>query len=76
MVDCNKAGDSLLDQQKMMGAYFNVIGTNTGYIIHPDEILADHFMMLMRGDTVNLNQLPFEGNNLELLQQIKDILSN
>ena len=76
LVDCNKAGDSLLDQQKMMGAYFNVIGTNTGYIIHPDEILADHFMMLMRGDTVNLNQLPFEGNNLELLQQIKDILSN
>ncbi len=29
-------------------AYFEKIGNNTGYIIHPDEILADNFVHLVR----------------------------
>lgn len=34
---------------KKLPAYFEKIGKNTGYIIHPDEILADNFMFLVAG---------------------------
>ncbi len=30
--------------------YARQIGGNTGYIIHPDEILADNFVLLVRGE--------------------------
>ncbi|MFO0899665.1 MAG: hypothetical protein U0836_19730 [Pirellulales bacterium] len=30
--------------------YARQIGENTGYIIHPDEILADNFVLLVRGE--------------------------
>lgn len=30
--------------------YFAAIGRNTRYIIHPEEILADNFVLLVRGD--------------------------
>jgi hypothetical protein len=30
--------------------YFNAIGLNTRYIIHPEEILADNFVLLVRGE--------------------------
>lgn len=32
-------------------SYFEQIGENTGYIIHPDEILADNFVHLVKGTT-------------------------
>jgi hypothetical protein len=32
-------------------AYFDKIGRNTKYIIHPDEILADNFVHLVMGET-------------------------
>jgi hypothetical protein len=31
-------------------AFFDSIGNNTNYIIHPDEILADNFVHLVMGD--------------------------
>ena len=31
--------------------WFEQIGRNTGYTIHPDEILADNFIRLINGDT-------------------------
>jgi hypothetical protein len=31
--------------------WFEQIGRNTGYTIHPDEILADNFVRLINGDT-------------------------
>lgn len=31
--------------------YFEQIGKNTRYVIHPDEILADNFVKLVHGDT-------------------------
>jgi len=34
--------------------FFEQIGNNTGYIIHPDEILADNFVFLLNGN----NNLP------------------
>jgi hypothetical protein len=36
----------LVDPRKLP-AYFEQIGRNTGYIIHPEEILADNFMHLV-----------------------------
>jgi hypothetical protein len=38
----------LLDPQATP-AYFDRIGRNTKYIIHPDEILADNFTLLVFG---------------------------
>jgi hypothetical protein len=70
------SGNSTLNQTDIIKAYFDKIGTNTGYIIHPDEILADHFMMVMRGDTLNLNKEIFSGKNLELYNGVKSILLN
>lgn len=38
----------VVDPQKLP-AYFERIGRNTNYVIHPDEILADNFMHLVLG---------------------------
>lgn len=50
------------------------IGPNTGYIIHPDEILADNFALLAlsQDDSFDIQQLEPEGQLL--LQDIKTIL--
>lgn len=34
-----------------VNGFFQQVGRNTSYIIHPDEILADNFVRLMTGDT-------------------------
>lgn len=39
---------TVIDPRKLP-AYFDQIGKNTGYIIHPDEILADNFVHLVLG---------------------------
>jgi hypothetical protein len=46
-----RAGDSLvmLDPANVP-EYFGAIGLNTRYIIHPEEILADNFILLVRGE--------------------------
>ncbi|MCH8042554.1 MAG: hypothetical protein IID44_02440 [Planctomycetes bacterium] len=38
----------LLDPRKT-ASYFEAIGRNTGYIIHPEEVLADNFVLLLSG---------------------------
>ncbi len=50
------------------------IGPNTGYVIHPDEILADNFALLAlsQNDLFDIEQLKPEGRLL--LQDIKTIL--
>jgi hypothetical protein len=40
----------LLEPQKVEG-FFDQIGRNTGYIIHPDEILAENFVLMLNGET-------------------------
>ncbi|MDB6037441.1 MAG: hypothetical protein JWM99_1282 [Verrucomicrobiales bacterium] len=40
----------LLDPNEVQG-YFEQIGRNTDYIIHPDEIMADNFVKMVWGDT-------------------------
>jgi len=42
-------GPVLLDPEpNKLPSYFEQIGMNTGYIIHPDEILADNFIKLVK----------------------------
>jgi hypothetical protein len=42
-------GAAVLHEPKRLDDYFTRIGRNTGYIIHPDEILADNFVHLVFG---------------------------
>jgi hypothetical protein len=34
-----------------VSSYHEQIGRNTGYIIHPEEVLADNFALLLLGRT-------------------------
>jgi hypothetical protein len=56
--------------------YFKQIKQNTNYIIHPDEILADNFMLLINSqkDTAVTSQLNAEGK--KLLEDMKGILKD
>lgn len=50
------------------------IGPNTGYIWHPDEILADNFafLALIRGDLLKMKDFELEGR--DLLRRIETVL--
>jgi hypothetical protein len=43
-------GPSLLDIRQVTG-FFEQVGRNTQYTIHPEEILADNFVLLVMGDS-------------------------
>ncbi len=45
------AKNSRLVDPGQISGFYEQIGKNTGYIIHPEEILADNFSMLLRGET-------------------------
>jgi hypothetical protein len=42
-------GQPVLLDPKNVESYHEQIGRNTNYIIHPEEVLADNFAMLIRG---------------------------
>jgi hypothetical protein len=42
-------GRPVFHQPADVGNFFEQIGRNTGYIIHPEEVLADNFVLLMQG---------------------------
>ena len=44
-----QAGSPLLIDAKENDSFFEQVGRNTGYIYHPDEILADNFVYLLSG---------------------------
>jgi len=68
-----KEGDSTVDMDNIP-EFFEQITDNTGYIIHPDEIIADNFMyIMMREKKDGLNQ-EFSESGVELLKNIKDVL--
>ena len=62
----DRAHPVIVDVSNLSG-FFEQIGTNTNYIIHPEEILADNFAMLAWG--VNQAKSP------EILQRIRRALS-
>ena len=43
-------GEPVLLELRDVPDYFNKIGMNTGYIIHPEEILAENFVLMVRGN--------------------------
>jgi len=45
----NDAGEPILYAAKETPGYFEAIGRNTGYIIHPEEVLAENFVLLLAG---------------------------
>jgi hypothetical protein len=53
-----KEGAPLLFDAKNTPSYFKKIGRNTGYIIHPEEVLADNFVLLLyKADKVKTPQV-------------------
>jgi len=67
------AGNTVLSPE-MQNDYFNHIGDNTQYVIHPDEIMADNFMLAVQtaydGD---YSQYSDEGKSL--IEGVLNILS-
>jgi len=55
----------LLDPKEVSG-FLEQIGRNTQYVIHPEEILADNFALLIIGEPKPASP--------EILQRMKDIL--
>ena len=45
----DNTGEPVLLELRNVPDYFNKIGSNTDYIIHPDEILAENFVLLVQG---------------------------
>lgn len=52
MVPVIANGRSVLLEPAQVQGFFEQIGTNTDYIIHPEEILADHFALIATGARV------------------------
>ncbi|HMQ50169.1 MAG TPA: hypothetical protein PKA00_22380 [Saprospiraceae bacterium] len=57
--------------------FYAQIGTNTDYIIHPDEILADNFALLAltHSDDFWHRMGKYQGRNREILEKMAQILS-
>lgn len=62
----NEGQPLLLDAGRVSG-YFEQIGYNTHYIIHPEEILADNFVILVYGKT--------DAPSTELLGRIAEVIA-
>jgi hypothetical protein len=58
---------SLVDLRQVTG-FFEQVGRNTEYIIHPEEILADNFALLVMG--------AHDVQSPEILKKMKDILTS
>ncbi|MEO5880934.1 MAG: hypothetical protein ABIQ06_00820 [Caldimonas sp.] len=58
-------GEPVWHSPERLAAYVARLGGNTGYIIHPDETLADNFAQLLTGQPVN---------NPALLREIEAVL--
>ncbi len=59
---------------EMQNDYFNHIGDNTQYVIHPDEVMADNFMLaLLAYDTGEYSEFSKSGKKLidEVLEVLK-----
>jgi hypothetical protein len=50
-----------------VSGFYEQVGRNTQYIIHPEEILADNFAMLVMGD----QNVP----SPEILKKLQDVLT-
>ncbi len=73
-VECDQNGKTTIPLSATPD-FFQKIKDNTRYIIHPDEILADNFkIILLRKDDKDKENYSEQGN--ELLNQITTVLKN
>jgi hypothetical protein len=56
--------------------FYEQIGTNTTYIIHPNEILADNFVLLAlwRNNKSTISELGVDNDGKSLLLSLEKIL--
>ena len=68
-------GESIIDFKKQAD-FFEQITDNTDYIIHPDELMADNFVILVQSqnDPSELDKLSAPGK--ELVSKVLEILSD
>lgn len=68
----NPDGSSTIDMETIENFYAQ-IGTNTTYIIHPDEILADNFAMLAlwRNNFMTVSEMGIDNHGKSLLISIE-----
>jgi len=59
-------GEPVLISVSEVSGFFEQVGRNTGYVIHPEEILADNFALLLGGQSVG---------NPEILLKLRRIFS-
>jgi len=69
-VEANNDGTSLIDFNEF-SSFRKQIGDNTDYIIHPDEVLADNFILLLSGEDSWGNLSP---RGQEILKGMKEII--
>lgn len=67
-------GSSTLKMNEVEG-FFEEIEDNTGYIIHPDEVIADNFMLLILAIEKNEYE-NFSPEGMILLNDIKQVLTS
>lgn len=68
-------GVSALRQNGDMADFFRQIRDNTAYIIHPDEVLADNFSLLMRSIEAPDHIAHLSPEGLQLIRAIREILA-
>lgn len=54
--------------------FFDQIEDNTGYIIHPDEILADNFVIVMQEEGKENKYADYSAEGQRLLREVREIL--
>ena len=72
-VESNASGKTLVNLQKTP-SFFTKIKDNTQYIIHPDEIMADNFMLALLAKE-NDDFKKFSVTGKKLIDQVLDLLS-
>lgn len=73
IVATKKDGSSTLNIKELPD-FDRQIKDNTNYIIHPDEILADNFMMLANQQPLNAVRKNFSAEGKNLLEEIRLVL--
>ena len=48
--DVDDAGEPIMIKPEGAAGFFEQVGRTTGYLIHPEEILADNFELLVAAD--------------------------
>lgn len=71
----NEDGSSTVDMESIEN-FYEQIGTNTNYIIHPNEILADNFAMLVlwKSDYTTITELGIDTHGKAILLEIETVL--